>query len=318
MKRCSKGIDKSTILCDTNRVLIVVWQPSWTSKDMFIHIFATMCLNNLCETSQVVTSLFVSMVRVGAQSLFVSVSCSENKMASINRVIGRVVLFFMRLCDYFLNIFGIKLFPINLKSVLQGLSPEEVEESKDPTISAPLGLFLDCLEKATSQNLDVVGRMVAKETLHDILRKRVAIKRTLREHPDILDVSAIHAWLPVTYIDRCGNSSALVMDLLQPYVIDVSAIVKLKTDRNTGNILCMHPANERRPDIVTSSLIGWAHISNEPWKYSYQMSLRTICVNLYYPVTVMTGNVTFCQTCTGTSIDARGFVMVSFEKLRYP
>ena len=167
---------------------------------MFIHIFATARLNNLCETSKLVTSLFVSTVGGGAQSSFIYLChAQKTKMASINRVLGRVVLFFMRLCDYFLNIFGIKLFPINLKSVLQGLSPEEVEESKDPTISAPLGLFLDCLEKASSQNLDVVGRMVAKETLHDILRKRVAIKRTLREHPDILDVSAIHAWLPITY-----------------------------------------------------------------------------------------------------------------------
>ena len=32
-----------------------------------------------------------------------------------------------------------------------------------------------------------------------------------------------------------------------------------------GIVLCMHPANERRRYIVTSSLIGWAHTQNDPW-----------------------------------------------------
>ena len=34
---------------------------------------------------------------------------------------------------------------------------------------------------------------------------------------------------------------------------------------DTGIILCMHPANERRRYIVTSPLIGWVHTQNEPW-----------------------------------------------------
>ena len=33
----------------------------------------------------------------------------------------------------------------------------------------------------------------------------------------------------------------------------------------TGIILFMRPANERRGYIVTSSLIGWAHIQNDPY-----------------------------------------------------
>ena len=32
----------------------------------------------------------------------------------------------------------------------------------------------------------------------------------------------------------------------------------------TGIILCLHPANERRRYIVTSSLIGWVHTQNDP------------------------------------------------------
>ena len=30
-----------------------------------------------------------------------------------------------------------------------------------------------------------------------------------------------------------------------------------------GIILCLHPANERRRYIVTSSLFGWAHTQND-------------------------------------------------------
>ena len=32
-----------------------------------------------------------------------------------------------------------------------------------------------------------------------------------------------------------------------------------------GIILCMHPVNERRRYIVTSSLIDWSHKQNNPW-----------------------------------------------------
>ena len=35
----------------------------------------------------------------------------------------------------------------------------------------------------------------------------------------------------------------------------------------SGIILCMRPANERRRYIVTSFLIGWTHIQNDPWFY---------------------------------------------------
>ena len=35
-----------------------------------------------------------------------------------------------------------------------------------------------------------------------------------------------------------------------------------------GIILCMRPANERRRYIVTSSLIGWAHVENDPWLFT--------------------------------------------------
>ena len=40
----------------------------------------------------------------------------------------------------------------------------------------------------------------------------------------------------------------------------------------TGNILCVHPANERRRYNVTLSLIGWAHAQNDPWAHQRHVS----------------------------------------------
>ena len=110
-------------------------------------------------------------------------------MTPVKVLVGRLVFFLMKILDYLLSFIGIKLVPVNIQSVLYGLSPEELEESRDPTIAGPLGLFVDCVEKARPEHLDVVGRILFKETLRDILRKRVGIKKTLAEHPDILQVS---------------------------------------------------------------------------------------------------------------------------------
>ena len=38
-----------------------------------------------------------------------------------------------------------------------------------------------------------------------------------------------------------------------------------------GNMLCMHPANERRRYIVTSPLIGWVHAQNDLWIWMLYM-----------------------------------------------
>ena len=43
----------------------------------------------------------------------------------------------------------------------------------------------------------------------------------------------------------------------------------------SGIILCMRPANERRRYIVTSSLIGWAHAQNDPCQCNRSMCLET-------------------------------------------
>ena len=41
--------------------------------------------------------------------------------------------------------------------------------------------------------------------------------------------------------------------------------------RSTGIVLWMHPANERRRDIVTSSFIGWTHTQNNLCNTSHEL-----------------------------------------------
>ena len=50
----------------------------------------------------------------------------------------------------------------------------------------------------------------------------------------------------------CSNNSNMIPDL--------------RHFKNTGLIVGLHPANERRCYKVTSSLIGWAQTYNQPWK----------------------------------------------------
>ena len=45
----------------------------------------------------------------------------------------------------------------------------------------------------------------------------------------------------------------------------------------TGISLGMHPANERRRYIVTTSLIGWAHTSTDPWVYLEELKSCDLC-----------------------------------------
>ena len=56
-------------------------------------------------------------------------------------------------------------------------------------------------------------------------------------------------------------------------------------------ILCMHPANERRRYIVTSSLIGWAQTYNDPRHRGNHMDRRGPTGNIYQDIceTVFSG-----------------------------
>ena len=46
-----------------------------------------------------------------------------------------------------------------------------------------------------------------------------------------------------------------------------------------GIILCMRPANEKRPYSVTSFLIGLAHTQNDPWIRTRKLYSGSYCVN---------------------------------------
>ena len=64
---------------------------------------------------------------------------------------------------------------------------------------------------------------------------------------------------------------------------------------NAGIILCMRPANERRCYIVMSSLIGWAHTQNDPWKRlsCHAGSCSSVSRTIYYQ-TLMTPQLMYC------------------------
>ena len=46
--------------------------------------------------------------------------------------------------------------------------------------------------------------------------------------------------------------------------------LKEQTNEEAGIILCMRSANERRRYIITSSLNGWAHTQNDPWRKKWK------------------------------------------------
>ena len=58
----------------------------------------------------------------------------------------------------------------------------------------------------------------------------------------------------------------MVAILFLPQCVD-SAVTSWYTQSKLGIILWMHPANKRLHYIVMSSLIGWVHAQNDPWKY---------------------------------------------------
>ena len=60
-----------------------------------------------------------------------------------------------------------------------------------------------------------------------------------------------------------GSGNGLLPDCTKPFtqpVLTDSLVygIHMKLNRNTGLILGVHPANERRNYIVATSLIGWA------------------------------------------------------------
>ena len=64
-----------------------------------------------------------------------------------------------------------------------------------------------------------------------------------------LILSIYTIYVPNIYSSCQSNKHYICIDVLKNCVIYC----------DTGIIFCMHPVNERRCYIVTSSLIGWAH-----------------------------------------------------------
>ena len=97
---------------------------------------------------------------------------------------------------------------------------------------------------------------------------------SLRQNPDFSDQ---HEFLDNIY-SSCSAIICIEPEIGHHYIsyADVLALDCARQLTNwplrdlggSGIILCMRPANERRCCNVTSSLIGWVHIQNDPWRIS--------------------------------------------------
>jgi hypothetical protein len=85
---------------------------------------------------------------------------------------------------YVLEKCGLKLAKMNLTTVLKGLPPEAVEESKCKSIAKPLELFLDGLDK--SRNLPLLSRIINIEIVKSLLQTRASVKQAILRNPSII------------------------------------------------------------------------------------------------------------------------------------
>ena len=84
---------------------------------------------------------------------------------------------------------------------------------------------------------------------------------------------------------RCPIVSSHGIAQLEIGWINIAIVKQSQTElwwlEKAGIVLWMHPANERRRYIVTSSLICWVHTQNYPWK-GHQASLSSNGISLIH------------------------------------
>ena len=88
--------------------------------------------------------------------------------------------------DKIASFFGYKILKVDMQHVLKGLGPEEVFEATSPAVAQPLGLMLKGFEEDTV--IDAKSRLSMIKILQGILLTRVAIKKALRDYPDVTQV----------------------------------------------------------------------------------------------------------------------------------
>ena len=120
-------------------------------------------------------------------------------------------------------------------------------------------------------------------------------------------VDAVRCWHVVSRPnDQCVGSMLYRCHLGPPWIPTLQCI--LCNINQSGILLCMRPANERRRYNVTSSLIGWAHPQNDPWSMAEYKTGNSSALAKYVPWnthTVSSFNCHILQGCfpvTGTII----------------
>ena len=90
--------------------------------------------------------------------------------------------------------------------------------------------------------------------------------------------------VPTSFEYRLVEGRQVICSVMGWFYTLYSKSSQLVADGPTGIILRIHPANERRRYIVMSSLIGWAHVRNDPWSGAYLTAGHLQQDDIYRPV----------------------------------
>jgi len=106
-------------------------------------------------------------------------------LATLKTLGVRLYFACIQLVDSVASIFGYQIFKINYENIFNGLSYEEVQAAKDPSIVKPLDLYIEGYKGA--DQLGVLQRFHHLATLKNTLRKRAGIQRAIQDNPDVLN-----------------------------------------------------------------------------------------------------------------------------------
>lgn len=99
--------------------------------------------------------------------------------------LARLYFFCVRMVDSISGYFGVKIMPVTYDSVFSGLNAEEIAEAHEPSIAQPVKLYIEAFQK--DQQLDAIGRFTQIQQIKNTLRRRVAIRQSLQEHPAVAE-----------------------------------------------------------------------------------------------------------------------------------
>ena len=102
-------------------------------------------------------------------------------------VLARGVISLLNTVDEVVQPCGVQIGQVTYESFLEGLSEEVLEQAENEIISKPLKLLAEGLQ--ADNRLKLMPRLAMIELQKRMLKTRAVIARTLKEQPEILNVS---------------------------------------------------------------------------------------------------------------------------------